>query len=119
MEGPASLGGLADGRMDELASRVVAANAQSFVVRAFPSYVRTRVWFVAEWTLICRGVAISLGELTIIELSVYELNKGCSLPRVVDELLLKRSAYGVRPGPIHLTGEDEAPVNGGMVEASE
>jgi len=72
MEGPASLGSLADGRMDELACRVVAANAQSFVVRAFPSYVRTRVRFMAERTLIRWSVAISLGELTIIKLSVYE-----------------------------------------------
>jgi hypothetical protein len=105
--------------MDELASRIVAANAQSFVVRAFSSYVRARVWFVAEWTLICWGVAISLGELAIVKLSVYELQKGCSLPRVVYELLLKQFAYSVRSGPLLLTGEDEAPVNGGVVEASE
>ncbi len=73
MEGPASLGSLADGCMDELACRVVAANAQSFVVRTFPSNVCTRVRLMAERTLICWSVAISLGELTIVKLFVYEL----------------------------------------------
>ena len=36
MEGPFPLRCLADGGMDELACRIVAANAQGLVVRAFP-----------------------------------------------------------------------------------
>ncbi len=41
MEGPASFGCLAYGGVDKMAGRVVAANAQGLMVRAFPFNVGT------------------------------------------------------------------------------
>ena len=52
--------------------RVVAANGESLMVKAFPRNVCARVWFVAQWALIGRSVPISLWEFAIIKLIVYE-----------------------------------------------
>ena len=61
MEGSAPLCDLADCVVNQLIRRIVSANAEGLVVRAFPRYVLARVMFVAERALVRGGVAISLG----------------------------------------------------------
>ncbi len=73
MKGPFSLGRLANGCVDELASRIVAADAQGLVVWAISNDMCTRVWHVAEWVLIRWDMAVSLGLYAIVELPVYKL----------------------------------------------
>jgi len=61
VEGSSSLGSLAAGRVHELACRIMAADAQGLVVRAFPGNVCTEIRHVAERALIRWGGAVSLG----------------------------------------------------------
>jgi len=51
----------ADGRVYELACRIVAADAQGPMVRSFLVNACTRIWHVVERALIRWGVAVSLG----------------------------------------------------------
>ncbi len=59
--GPSPLGSLAYGGMDELACRVVAADAQGVVVWAFPGIVCACVRHFTERAFICQGVTLSRG----------------------------------------------------------
>jgi hypothetical protein len=53
--------------------------------------------------------------VSVIELSVYELEKGGPLPGAMGELLVKRPAHGFRAGPFRLTGDDETPIKRGVM----
>jgi hypothetical protein len=74
---------------------------------------------VIERAFIGWGVAISHGQFAVIELPVYKLEKGGPLPRAMGELLVKRPAHGFRAGPFRLTGDDETPINRGVMYAAE
>ncbi len=110
MEGPSPLGRLADGGMEELVCRIVAVDVQGLVVRAFPGYVCTRVWSVAERALVCKSVAVSHAYFTIVQLSIYELEKGGPFPRTMNELLCA--------GSFLFTGDDGMPIERGMAYAT-
>ena len=53
-----------------MARRVVAANADGLVVRAFPGTMCAGVRLMADWALARRGVAISLVKFVVVELAV-------------------------------------------------
>ena len=61
MEGSAALGGFSDGGVYELTGRIMAADVECIVGRAFPNDVSTGVRHVAERTCVRWGVAISFG----------------------------------------------------------
>jgi hypothetical protein len=105
--------------MDELACRVVAANAHGYVVRAFTRNMGTRVRHVTKRALVCWGVAISHGQCAVIELSVYDLEKGGPLPGVMIELIVKRMAHSFRAGPFCFTDDDETHIKRGVMYATE
>jgi hypothetical protein len=56
-------------------------------------------------------VAISHGQFAVVEVPVYELEKGGPLPGAMGELLVKRLAHGFRAGPfIRFIVDDETPI---------
>ena len=62
------------------------ANGESLMKGAFPRYMCARVRLVTQWARIHGGgVSVSLSELSIIKLAVYELKEGSALPCVGPE----------------------------------
>jgi hypothetical protein len=59
-------------------------------MKAFPRNMCEGVRFVAKWDRISGGVSVSLSELAIIDLVVYEFKGGGALPMVGRET----SVYG-------------------------
>jgi hypothetical protein len=51
-------------------------------------------------------------------LPVYELEKGGPFPRAMGDELAKRLAHGVRAGLFLFVGDDETPIERGMVYAT-
>jgi hypothetical protein len=60
-------------------------------------------------------VAISHRWFAVIKVSVYELKEGGSLPWAMGEILVKRLAHGFRAGPFLFAGDDETPIERGVV----
>jgi hypothetical protein len=60
-------------------------------------------------------VAVSHGSFAVIQLSVYELEKGGPFPRAMGELLVKPLTHGFRAGPFLFVVDDETPIERGMV----
>ena len=48
-------------------------------------------------------------------MSVYELEEGASLPWAMGEQIVKRLAHGFRAGPFLFIGDDETPIERGVV----
>ncbi len=68
--------------MYHLARRIVAADAESLVVRAFSENVCARVRFVAERALVRRDVARFIGYFAIVYLAICEFEEGGAICRV-------------------------------------
>ncbi len=71
----------------------MAADGESFLVRALPRNMCAGVRVVPKWASISRSVPISLSELAIIYLAVYKLEEGCALPRVGRETAVYGSSH--------------------------
>ncbi len=76
-----------------MACRIVSSEPKTVVVGTFPCDVGARVRLVAEWTCVCRGVSISLGELAVIELAVYEFKEGGALLRSGGKLFMDGTSH--------------------------
>ena len=79
--------------MDKLACRIVPSDPKTFVVGTFLCYVGARVKLVVEWAFVRRGVSISLGDFTVIDLAVYELKVDGALLRCRFMLLVNGTAH--------------------------
>ena len=55
-------------------------------------------------------MAVSHGQFAVKYLSVYELEKGGSLPWDMGELLVKRLPHDLRAGPFLFVGDYETPI---------
>ena len=88
------------------------------MVRAFTGNMRARVGLVADWSLVRRGVAISIGKFAIIELPIDEFEEGDSLLRVRDQPCVEGMAHYLGSGPLLFVGDDEAHLEIGVMDAS-
>ncbi len=85
MESPTSLHCFADCRVDELTSRIMSADTEGFMGWALSCYVCAGVRLVTKRTCIRGCVAVSFGELAIVELAIQEFKEGRALRRISSE----------------------------------